>query len=114
MSAPKPCCKSIGPWLGSNLGKRCLAPLTGSDSRALAAAVHIVEQYSYDPHPSLLEAFAAVVLRMQPSTRELAYHAIAHIREWENRAEMWVEAGLPEFAPRVCAFEPGGTYKECA
>jgi hypothetical protein len=101
---------TIFPWLRSNLGRRCLAPLTGCDTRALRAAVEIIELYSYDPAPSVLEAFGAIVRRMQPSTQELAYHAIAHVMDWSNRSELWVKAGLPEFGPQKCSFEPGGSY----
>ena len=46
---------------------------------------------------------------MQPSTQELAYHAIAHVMDWSDRAELWIKAGLPEFATRQCSFEPGGS-----
>jgi len=105
---PKPFCESLRPWLRDNLGKRCLAPLTGTDARALAAAVHVIDLYSYHGDKNLLPAFAAIVRCMQPTTQELAYHAIAHVMDWSNRREFWLEAGLPEFNPRVCAFESGG------
>jgi hypothetical protein len=105
VSKYQPPAQTVMPWLTANLGSRALAPLTGSDTRALRAAVQIIEQYSYDREPLLLKAFSIVVLRMQSSTQELAYHCIAHVMDWSDRSRLWVEAGLPEFAPRRCAFE---------
>jgi hypothetical protein len=107
---PKPPSETVMPWLRSNLGPRCLAPLTGTDARALRAAVQIIELYAYDDAPSVLEAFGHIVRRMQPSTQELAYHAIAHVMDWSDRSRIWVKAGLPEFGPVQCSFEPGGGY----
>lgn len=109
MKKPKPKCESLLDFLRGNLGKRCLAPLTGTDARALAAAVHIVELYACDRNPDILKCFGEVVLRMQRSTRWFAYHAIAHSIEWTDRAPVWSLAGLgePPDCPR-CAFEPGG------
>lgn len=108
MSAPKPPSVTIFPWLRANLGKNALAPLTGTDARALRAAVEIISLYSYGGNDSLLEAFRAVVECMQPHTQEFAYHAIAHVMDWQNRSEIWVAAGLPKFSVSRCAFEPGG------
>ncbi len=104
---PKPPAVTIYPWLRANLGPHCLAPLTGSDDRALLAAVQIVEQWSYDPHSDVALAFGAVVRRMQPKCRYLAYHAIAHVMDWSNRAELWDRAQLEPLSnvPR-CAAEP--------
>lgn len=93
-------------WLIANLGERCLAPLTGTDSRALQAALHVLELYAYDGDSSLLAAFRIVVHRMQPKNFGLAYHAIAHVLDWRDRSRIWIAAGLPEFAPGRCAMEP--------
>lgn len=106
MKKPKPVSETIRPWLKSNLGNHCLAALTSTDSQALAAAVQIIELYAYDESPSVIQAYGLVVRRMQPSTQHLAYHAIAHVMEWGDRSRIWVAAGLPEFAPTRCAFEP--------
>ena len=102
----KPVCETVLPWLKANLGPRCLAPLTGADAKALAAAVQIIELYSYDSSPHVLAAFGIIVGRMQPSTQELAYHAIAHVLDWDDRARIWFSASLPEFEPRRCLHEP--------
>lgn len=105
-------------WLRSNLGSAALGPLTGSDTRALRAAVQIIEQFAYDRDPSLLAAFRCVVGRMLPHNQELAFHAIAHVLNWDDRIEIWSVA----FAARPsefkfkwkCSFEPGGCYKDLA
>ncbi len=112
MSAPQPCCKTLFTWLKANLGKRCLAPLTGTDAKALTAAVHIIELYSYcdsSESDNVAKAFGLVVANMQLSTRHLAFHAIAHMMEWDTRWQLWELAGLPplDHLPR-CSFEPGG------
>jgi len=101
----KPKCETLLPWLRANLGKSCLGPLTGTDAKALAAAVQTVELYAYDPSPAVISAFGQIVSRMQPSCQELAYHAIAHVMDWSDRSRIWIAAGLPEFSRRKCAFE---------
>lgn len=79
--------------------------LTGTDWKALRAAVHIAELYAYDSDPSVIAAFGLIVSRMQPSTYHLAYHAIAQVTDWGFRARIWVAAGLPEFNPGRCKYE---------
>ncbi len=111
MSKPAKPCTTIAKWLRENLGPRCLAPLTGTDSRALDAAVQIIELWAYDRDHHLEVAFGLVVARMQPKCRELAYHAIAHVVEWSDRARIWDAAGLEPFVPAVCAYEPGGSAR---
>lgn len=95
-------CQSLRPWLKANLGKQCLAPLTGTDSRALDAAVHIAELYSYHSEQGVLTAFSKVVSCMQSHTQYLAYHAIAHVMDWSDRPKVWRGAGLlfPANIPR--------------
>lgn len=95
MTRPKPECQDVGRWLVANLGKGVLAALTGTDAKALAAAVHIVELYSYSPSPRIAHAFGIVVSEMQDSTQYLAFHAIAKVMEWDTRAELWSLANLP-------------------
>jgi len=105
MKTNQPPCATVRKWLKANLGENCLGALTGTDAKALDAAVQIMALYSYDSHPSVIEAFGNVVRRMQPSTQRLAYHAIAHVTDWSYRSQVWVAAGLPEFAPGRCVFE---------
>ncbi len=110
MSKYQPKAVTIFPWLKSNLGPRALAPLTGTDTRALRAAVEIIELYSVDHNPVVIEAFGNVVSQMQRSTMHLAFHGIAHVLDWGDRLNIWVMAGLPEIDPGKCSFEPGGLY----
>ncbi|HWN09743.1 MAG TPA: hypothetical protein VNO50_10830 [Pyrinomonadaceae bacterium] len=102
----KPPCETVLPWLKANLGKHCLAPLTSTDAKALAAAVQIIELYAYHPGINVIDAFGEIVGCMQQSTQELAYHSIAMVMNWEDREPLWVAAGLPAINPRKCAFEP--------
>jgi len=107
MAKVQPACVTVWPWLRENLGKGCTAALTGTDAKALSAAVQIVELYAYDSEPSIGLAFGRVVSRMQPSTRELAYHAIAHVMDWSDRERLWNLAGLPGLLKvRRCTWEP--------
>lgn len=115
MTAPKPGCVSLRKWLLLNLGRDALAPLTGTDSKALSAAAHIIELYAYSESEAPLVAFREVVMCMQPTTRELAFHAIAHVMDWDDRARLWMLAGLPAFRfARRCAGEDHGTYVDGA
>jgi hypothetical protein len=88
-----PTCKGLLKWL--KLNGLSLGALTGTDSRALGAAVHILELHNYGGNGEELEAFRIVVEHMQPSTREFAYHAVAYVGEWDYRAKVWALAGLP-------------------
>lgn len=89
---PKPVCETVFPWLRANLGKGALAALTGTDARALRAAVQIIELYAYDRRPGVIRAFGLVASQMQWSTQYLAYHAIAHVMEWDDRYVIWGQA----------------------
>ncbi|MDB6027528.1 MAG: hypothetical protein JWM68_3751 [Verrucomicrobiales bacterium] len=108
----KPLNETVRTWLRDNLGKGCLAPLTGADARALDAAIYTIELYSYDRSDEVAQAFGLIVGRMQPKTQELAFHAIAQCMEWMTRFELWERAGLelPKNI-RVCAWEPGGSAR---
>lgn len=110
---PKPYCQTLRTWLKSNLGKDCLGPLTGTDYRALNCAVHLIDLWSQcrDYGSEVLQAYGIVVLQMQPTTRGLAYHAIAHVLDWPDRETVWNAAGLADVQrPRSkCLFEPGGS-----
>jgi hypothetical protein len=92
----EPTCASALKWLAANLGgKRALAPLTGTDYRALAAAAHTIELWAVSGNDRVLEGFRVAVLEMQPRTRYFAYHIVAHMCEWSTRARVWSLARLP-------------------
>lgn len=40
-------CDELMTWLRANLGRGALAPLTGTDSKALRAIVHVLLLYQY-------------------------------------------------------------------
>lgn len=108
----KPPASTIYPWLKANLGKKCLAPLTSTDGRALLAAVQIVDLWAFTESADIAKAFGIVVSQMQRETRHLAFHAIAHIANWDTRYELWQKAGLELPANlTLCAWEPGGSAR---
>ncbi len=96
MNPKKPPCATVLPWLKANLGNKCLAALTSTDAKALAAAVQTIELYAFDSDPTNIEAFALIVRCMQPKTMHLAYQAIAHVMDWSDRSRIWKMAKLPE------------------
>lgn len=74
----------------SRLRKGCLAPVTGTDYRALSAFVACLELYSFADHPSqVLSAMRLVLGEMQPSVRWIARELIPFVREWEDRDRLW-------------------------
>jgi hypothetical protein len=89
-----PAAAQIVPWLRCNLPRPAIAALTGTDCDALQAAAGILVLYQRTEDRGLLAAFRTCVLIMQPKTRELAYHAIARVAEWDTRAKWWGKAGL--------------------
>lgn len=115
MSEYQPPAATVLDWLHSNLGGRALAPLTGTDTKCLRAAVQIMEAYGYDRAPEHLHAFGLVVRRMQTKCHELAYHAIAHPLDWSDRERLWRAMSdaqlVPPLRPQMkCSFEPGGSH----
>ena len=101
------------PWLRANLGKRVLASLAGADMPALLAAVQIVNLYAETRDFKLAYAFRLAVLKMQESTRELAYHSIAHVMEWDDRARLWEAADLePNPSVSTCKHEHAARFKD--
>lgn len=114
MAKSKPVSEQTLEFLRGNLGKRALAPLTGTDFRALIAAALIMEAYSGDRHPDYLAAFALVVRRMQRKCWYFAYHSIAKALDWSDRMDVWMKAGLPteplENIP-LCEMEPASASR---
>lgn len=89
----RPACQEIGRWLKANgFG---LGALTGTDIRALHAAVHLLELYAIDRDDCVIAAFGIAAGQMQPGTRYIAYHAIAYVLDWADRDPIWNAAGLP-------------------
>ena len=102
--------REILQWLRANLGKSCTAPLTSTDNFALVASVNLTNLIGYASAPrELFEAYFAIVSQMQPSTRHLAFHAIAIELDWSHRDMIWTNAGFQTRPTSKCAYEPGGT-----
>jgi hypothetical protein len=103
----KPCCAQVGPWLKVQLGKHALAPLTGQDSVALSAFAHVVSLWGrsdFTGRRLALVAGRAIVLAMQPETRELAKRSIPCMLDWSHERELWsamFDAGDQEQADAV-------------
>jgi hypothetical protein len=109
MAAQKQPAATIFKWLRDN--GQYLGAITGQDDVALKAAVQVAALWCVaDSHgrSCAADAFGACVEAMQPGTRYLAYHAIAHVADWHNRGELWREAHLefPEGKFPECKFAP--------
>lgn len=93
-----------------------LGALTHHDTTALLAATQVAALWIHGgDEQAIASAFRSIVLEMQPHTRYLAFHAIAHVGEWDNRAQLWHLAQLPQedvlgrpeckYGPRVQAVQ---------
>jgi hypothetical protein len=92
MATEKPLCQTAAKWIRGRLGRDALAPLTGQDSRALGAFVHLVALYGNsdgDGRRCALVAMASAVRAMQPSTRHLAKAAIPYVLDWSDEDPIW-------------------------
>lgn len=102
----KPCCQTGPAWIVERLkDKSALAPLTGQDSRALRAFIHLVELYAVsdgEGRRAALLAMRSTVLAMQPSTRHLAKAVIPHMLDWGDEDRIWRALGFesPQSAAR--------------
>lgn len=119
MNAKKPVAATVLTWLRANQGPRSLAGLTSTDVRALLASVQIVECWSrYDTDGGeIAKAWGAIVRQMQPGMRQFAFHAVAHVLDWNDRFIMWRAAGFTEPMPSPCyrcKYEPQSRSAEAA
>lgn len=104
----KPASARVFAWLKENLGKSALAPLTTTDASALLAAVQLVELmgYGYPSRPALCAAFAAIVGEMQRKCQYMAFHSIAMLLDWPDRAKIWAACNLEPLANvPACKYE---------
>lgn len=83
-------------WLKANGHK--LGFLTGTDSKALAAFVPMVELYAYCGHLSVLRAAGVAMSEAQLPAQQLARELIAFVLDWGDRERLWphVEYGIAE------------------
>jgi len=74
-------------WLRAN--GHNLAPLTGTDTKALAAVAACWELYAYTRSERVLKAARELAAEMQDSTRPLARELIAYAMDWSDRDKLW-------------------------
>lgn len=74
-------------WLRAN--KHDLAPLTGTDRKALAAIAECWQLYAYTGTECVLRAISELLKVMQPKTRHLARELIAYAMDWGDRDRLW-------------------------
>jgi hypothetical protein len=93
MATQNPCWQSSVAWVRDRLNDRsAFAPMTGQDSSAFAAFVHLVELYGRADQVGrlvALEAMRQTLRAMQPSTRHLAKAAIPHVLDWSDEDRIW-------------------------
>jgi len=74
-------------WLDAN--GHGLAPLTGTDTRALKAIAQCWEVYAYTRQDSVLVAVCALLQSLQPKCWPLAKELIARSMDWSDRDPVW-------------------------
>lgn len=79
--------KWLRAWAKNN--GESLAPLTGTDFRALAAIAALWELYSMERHARVLDAVRIALGEMQPSTRHFARPLIARAMDWSDQDKLW-------------------------
>ena len=92
MSAPPPLCQTGVAWLVHAYGRDCLVALTGQDSAALAASLHVLDLYARGDAPgkrSTVIALRALVAAMQPHARERVRWAIEFVLDKQAQARLW-------------------------
>lgn len=71
-----------------------LAPLTGTDARALAAIAACWQLYAVERCANAIEAAGHLVLTMQPKTRPLAKALIPWALDWSDEEPVWLRVLL--------------------
>ena len=99
MSATRPCCQNGVAWLAHTYGRGYLAALTGQDSSALAASLHVLELLARGDAPgrdSAVVALRALVAAMQPHTREHVRELIKFMFDERFQAYLWPVISVSE------------------
>lgn len=74
-------------WLGA---RQCdLAPLTGTDTKALLAIAYCWRLYAYTRSPGVLDAIRNLLREMQPKCAPLTRDLIAWAMDWSDREKLW-------------------------
>ncbi len=66
-----------------------LAPLTGTDTKALIAIAYCWQLFAYTRSPSVLHAIQNLLSEMQESTAPLTRDLIAWAMDWSDRERYW-------------------------
>jgi hypothetical protein len=74
-------------WLRAN--DVDLAPMTGTDMRALNALAETWELYAYTRSPLAIEAVRSILCVMQSTTRDLTKKLIARAMDWDDVEPLW-------------------------
>jgi hypothetical protein len=74
-------------WLAANGAD--LAPLTGTDTKALLAIAACWELFAYTRSNRVLDAIRSLLSEMQASTAPLTRDLIARAMDWSDRDRYW-------------------------
>lgn len=87
-------------WLASN--GHNLAPLTGTDRKALLAIAACWDLFAYTRSLRTLHAIQALLTQMQPTTAPITRDLIARSMDWSDRERYWPQVwGQQEMATVV-------------
>jgi hypothetical protein len=76
-----------------------LAPLTGTDTKALLAVAAAWRLYAYTRSDNLIFAIQLLLAEMQASTVHLARDLIAREMDWSDRDRLWPRVVDPHGRP---------------
>lgn len=89
-------------WLASN--GHNLAPLTGTDRKALLAIAACWDLFAYTRSLRTLHAIQALLTQMQPTTAPITRDLIARSMDWSDRDRYWPQVwGQQELPTAVVA-----------
>jgi hypothetical protein len=74
-------------WLRAN--HYDLAPLTGTDRKALDAIAACWQLYAYERCAWTLDAVALLLVSMQPKNHHFAMHLIPWAMDWNDEGPVW-------------------------
>lgn len=78
----------ISAWMSANYGDGILAPLTGTDWRAMRALVYAWDLWLYVQSPAAFRAAVDLLRCMQRTTRDLGVSIIPMIGDWSHEIHM--------------------------